>query len=153
MRKAEQVIFAVMTMVSDGQGNVLMQHRVDPGWPGYAFPGGHVEQGESFADTAIREIWEETGIRIAHPVLCGVKHYPLDSGVRYVVLLYRNEGAFSGEVRGSEEGDAMWVPQSQMAALPLADGFAEMYQLFIRDDVSELWYDQTETGQWTTHFQ
>ena len=47
----------------------------------------------------------------------------------------------------------MWVPQSQMAALPLADGFAEMYQLFIRDDVSELWYDQTETGQWTTHFQ
>lgn len=80
MRKAEQVIFAVMTMVSDGQGNVLMQHRADPGWPGYAFPGGHVEQGESFADTAIREIREETGIRIAHPVLCGVKHYPLDSG-------------------------------------------------------------------------
>ena len=31
MRKAEQVIFAVMAMVSDGQGNVLMQHRVDPG--------------------------------------------------------------------------------------------------------------------------
>ena len=82
-----------------------------------------------------------------------MKHYPLASGARYVVLLYRNKGAVSGEVRGSEEGDAMWVPQSQMAALPLADGFAEMYQLFIRDDVSELWYDQNETGQWTTHFQ
>ena len=153
MRKAEQVIFAVMTMVQDGRGNVLMQRRADTGWPGYAFPGGHVEKDESFADTAMRETWEETGVRIAHPVLCGVKHYPLASGALYVVLPYRNEGAFTGEVRGSEEGDALWVPQAQLAALPLAEGFADMYQLFIRDDVSELWYDQTETGQWTPRFQ
>lgn len=45
---AEQAIFTVLVMVSDGSGNLLMEDRNDPGWPGICFPGGHVEPGEAF---------------------------------------------------------------------------------------------------------
>ena len=42
-------------------------------WSGYAFPGGHVENGESFAESVIREIYEETGLTIQNPQLVGIK--------------------------------------------------------------------------------
>ena len=52
---AEQAIFTVLVMVSDGSGNLLMEDRNDPSWPGICFPGGHVEPGEAF--TAAEVFW------------------------------------------------------------------------------------------------
>ena len=59
-----------MCMLSCG-GKVLVQNRVDPLWKGITFPGGHVEPGESFTEAVIREFYEETGLTIDKPVLCG----------------------------------------------------------------------------------
>ena len=42
-------------------------------WSGYAFPGGHVENGEAFTESVIREIYEETGLTIKNPQLVGIK--------------------------------------------------------------------------------
>ncbi len=52
-----------MCMVYDGT-KVLVQDRVSKSWCGLAFPGGHVDKGESFSDAVIREIYEETGLTI-----------------------------------------------------------------------------------------
>jgi 8-oxo-dGTP diphosphatase len=52
------------------QGFGAGPHRSN--WPGVAFPGGHVEKGESFTDTVIREVQEETGLTISSPRLCGI---------------------------------------------------------------------------------
>ena len=40
MAKAEAVKLTNMCMVRDGKGNVLVQERNDPNWPGLTFPGG-----------------------------------------------------------------------------------------------------------------
>ncbi len=40
---------------------LLIRHQNGEHW---AFPKGHVEKGETEADTARREIWEETGLKV-----------------------------------------------------------------------------------------
>lgn len=40
---------------------------------GLTFPGGHIEKGESFVDSVIREVYEETGLTIENPRICGTK--------------------------------------------------------------------------------
>ena len=89
MERSERVILTNMCMVEDGKGKVLVENRRDPSWPGIAFPGGHILPGEAFAASVVREVWEETGLRIEKPKLCGVRQFPTREGIRYMVFLYR----------------------------------------------------------------
>lgn len=59
MSRKEKTIFTNMCMVYDDNGNVLVQNRMNPDWPGITFPGGHVDAGESFTDAVIREVFED----------------------------------------------------------------------------------------------
>ena len=95
MSRAEQAIFTNLCMVYDDAGNILVEDRRDPDWPGICFPGGHVEPGESFVESVIREVWEETGLTIENPKLCGTKQFPTKNGERYVVFFYKTN-RFSG---------------------------------------------------------
>ena len=73
MERTETVILTNMCMICDAKGNVLVEDRVDPGWQGIAFPGGHVEWHEPFTDAIIREVKEETGLTVSDLELCGLK--------------------------------------------------------------------------------
>ena len=140
MARSEQAIFTNMCMVYDHSGNILVQERLDPNWPGLCFPGGHVEPGESFSASVIREVWEETGLVIEHPVLCGVKQFQTIRGnERYVVLLYKTD-RFSGELRSSEEGRVFWIPRDTLRQYTLVDDFEKMLSVFESDQISELFY-------------
>lgn len=145
MHLPEQVIFSNMCMVEDAQGNVVVQERVNPNWPGVVFPGGHVEPGETFTQAVIREIREETGLTIRHPVLCGVKHW-MEHDIRHVVFLYKAKD-FESELHASAEGRVWWMPLSDMPNAPLASSMDDMLQLFLRDDLSELSF-RLEGDQW-----
>ena len=138
MANAELTILTNMCMVRDGD-RVLVQRRNDPNWPGVVFPGGHVEEGESFTDAVIREVYEETGIRIGHPRLCGLKQFWNREGLRYIVFLYRTE-TFTGEVRSSEEGEALWLPLDALKNESLPRGFADMIPVFLSDGTEEMFY-------------
>lgn len=134
MREPEQVIFTNMCMVYDDQGNALVQERVKS-WPGITFPGGHVEPGETFTQAVIREVWEETGLTIRHPRLCGIKHWH-KQGVRNVVLLYKTN-EYEGELIASDEGRVWWMPLADMPQTKLANTMDVMLQVFLNDDLSE----------------
>ena len=139
MGKTETVIFTNMCMIRDREGNVLIQDRVDPDWPGVTFPGGHVEQGESFTDAVIREVFEETGLTVSCLELCGIKDWVWEDGIRYVVLLYKT-GCFSGSVRSSKEGEVRWIPLETMTEQKLAEGMASMLKVFLQKDLSEQFF-------------
>lgn len=62
--RAEVVTLTNMCMIYDDKGNVLVQDKVDETWGGLTFPGGHIEKGESFVDSVIREVYGETGLTI-----------------------------------------------------------------------------------------
>ena len=142
----ERVIFTNMCMISDAQGNVLIQERNDPDWPGATFPGGHVEPGESFLASVKREVWEETGLTVDHLNLCGVKWWLQEDGSRYVVLCYRTSH-FSGTLHDSSEGTVRWVPLASFDRLQLASGMEYMIRLFTEEDTCEHRFDRSQ-GDW-----
>ena len=146
MARSEQAIFTNMCMISDGNGNILVQNRRNPDWPGIAFPGGHVEPGESFTAFVIREVFEETGLTVENPVLCGIKQFPTREGARYVVLFYRAD-RFSGELRSSDEGEVFWIPREELLSYPLVEDFPEMVKVFESEELSEFYYYK-EQNQW-----
>ena len=146
MAREEKAIFTNMCMITDGNGNVLVLDRLKPDWPGIAFPGGHVEPGESFVESVIREVYEETGLSIETPVLCGTKQFQTEKNERYVVLFYKTD-RFSGELRSSGEGEVFWIPRDTLTDYPLSVDFEEMVSIFESDNLCEFYYYQ-EDGQW-----
>ncbi|MBU3811200.1 MAG: 8-oxo-dGTP diphosphatase [Candidatus Niameybacter stercoravium] len=135
----EQAIFTNMCMVYDGQGNILVQNRVKSDWAGITFPGGHVERGESFVESTVREVREETGLNIWNLQLCGVKQFQTNEGARYVVMLYKTN-CFSGQLTASEEGEVYWIKADKLHEYKLAPGFDEMFEVFIKEYMSECYY-------------
>ena len=139
MSRAEPVILTNMCMVSDDKGNVLVQNRKDPNWPGIVFPGGHVEPSESFVDSVIREVREETGITVLNPTLCGIKHFHTREGERYVVFLFKAT-EFEGTLQSSDEGEAMWIPRKELFSQNCVDNLDHLVKIFEDSEISELFY-------------
>lgn len=146
MARSERAIFTNLCMVYDDAGNILVQDRVDPSWPGLCFPGGHIEPGESFVESVIREVWEETGLTIENPILCGTKQFQTKNGERYVVFFYKTN-RFSGNLCSSNEGEVFWIPRKDLAQYTLVDDFMDMVTVFENDDLSEFYYYK-ENDQW-----
>ena len=147
MAREENAIFTNLCMVCDGNGNILVEDRKDPGWPGICFPGGHVEPGEAFTDSVIREVREETGLTIEDPKLCGVKQFMTDSGVRYVVFFYR-AAKYSGTIQSSDEGEVFWLPRNELENRRCVRDFLEMVKVMESETLNEFYYERTD-GDWT----
>ena len=148
MSRQIPVTLTNMCMVYDGD-RVLVQDRVDPDWPGITFPGGHVESGESFSASVIREVFEETGLTIENPRLCGVKEWENQDGSRYIVLFYKTN-QFSGQLKSSEEGKVFWSSIESLSSLKLSLDFQQHLDLFFNEDLSEAFYENTGFG-WKLH--
>ena len=146
MAREEKAVFTNMCMITDGHGNVLVQDKLDPDFRGLTFPGGHVEPGESFVESVIREVREETGLTIEDPVLCGIKQFPTESGARYVVLFFKAT-KFTGEIQSSDEGLVYWLPRSELPKQKLALDMMEMVRVMESENLSEFMYYQ-ENGIW-----
>ena len=144
MDRTERTELTVLCMITRGD-EILLQKRVKKDWKGYTLPGGHVEPGESIVDGVIREMEEETGLRIANPKLCGIKQFPIDGG-RYLVFLFRCQ-EFSGDLVSSEEGKMEWVSRDRLDRLDTVADFAELLRVFDEDTLTEFQY-VVEDGVW-----
>ncbi len=145
MARTEEVILTNMCMIYD-DCKVLVQEKVDDDYCGITFPGGHVEKGESFTDAVIREVLEETGLKISCPQLCGIKDWVKDNGTRYIVLFYKTD-KFEGELISSDEGEVYWLELEEMRDKNLAYGMNQMLDVFLDDNVSE-YFLYKENGEW-----
>ncbi len=144
MRKSEKAIVTVLCMVYDGN-KILLQDRVKKDWRGFTFPGGHVEKEESFVQAAIREIYEETGLKITEPKLCGVKQFQTEEDERYIVLLFKTD-KFQGTLVSSDEGEMRWIDRETLAEYSLVNDFMELLKVFDSDCYNEFMYERKVQG-------
>lgn len=76
----------VRLVVLDSASRVLLLHTRDPTYPElgtwWELPGGGIEPDESYIDTAIRELHEETGISV-RPESVGIPTWRRDASFRY----------------------------------------------------------------------
>lgn len=146
MARTENVTITNMCMVFNGS-KVLVQDKKDEDYSGITFPGGHVEKGESFTDAVIREVFEETGLKISSPKLCGIKDWMREDGTRYMVLFYKTD-KFEGTVTSSDEGEVYWIELEEMKQKKLAYGMDKMLKVFLDENISEYFFYK-ENGKWT----
>lgn len=148
MAREETCILTNMCMIYHGD-HILVQERVNPDWPGITFPGGHVEPGESFVASVIREVKEETGLDISNVQLCGIKQWThVTQSYRYIVFLFKTN-TYSGELKSSDEGKVFWIDKKDLFNYQLANDFDRMFEVFDNDDLVENYY-WAENGQWNT---
>ena len=146
MARNELAIFTTLIMVENEKGQLLVEDRKDPDWPGICFPGGHVEPGEAFTTAAIRETYEETGLTIENPRLVGVKQFQTKRDERYVVFFYKAT-QFTGILTSSDEGEVFWIDRTELQNRTLVTDFMEMLKVFDSPGLNEFYY-YMEDGNW-----
>lgn len=145
MGNSEKAIVTVLGMVYDGD-KILLQNRIKKDWCGFTFPGGHVEKEESFVKAIIREIYEETGLTIREPRLCGVKQFQTDEDERYIVFLFKTD-KFEGTLTSSEEGEMKWIHRDSLKDYTLVEDFMELLKVFDSEGYSEFMYERNKSGK------
>ena len=151
MSRTTPTILTNLCMVEDLEnGKVVLQYRSPERykkWSGYAFPGGHIEEGESLAESVIREVYEETGLTIADPKLVAVKDWEPEEGGRYIVFCYKAT-EFTGQLRSSEEGEVSWVEKDQLEKLDLSYDMLPLLEVMEDPDLSEYYYRKRTDDDW-----
>jgi 8-oxo-dGTP diphosphatase len=88
---------------------VLVIHRTRYG--DVTLPKGKVDPGETLPQTAVREIEEETGLKVALGIPLGISDYPLSNGRDKIVHFWAAEASDEAIARST------FVPNSEVAAL------------------------------------
>ena len=146
MKRITNAILTNMCMVCDGQ-NILVQDTVNSTYTGVTFPGGHIEDGEPLSDAMIREVQEETGLKIRNPVMCGVYDWLYEDGTRYFVFIYKAT-EFSGELLASEEGNVRWIKKNSFLREKLAHGMDKVFEIIEGRQYTECFYNLKEKEEY-----
>lgn len=140
MKKQEKVIFTNICLIYK-KDEILVQERTKKDWPGLTFPGGHVKKEENFIDSVIREVKEETGLTIFHPLLCGIEEYKTNKEDRNVMLYYKTN-KFKGKLKSSDEGKVFWIKRKDIKKYELSLDLLRILKIMDDDKLSELIYEK-----------
>lgn len=134
-----------MVMVQNPETkDVLVQKRVKY-WCGITFPGGHVENGESFYDSAVREVKEETGLTVKNLAYCGCMHWHnTENDDKYIVLFYKTDEYYGELLKTTEEGDVFFTSLESLNSMQLSPNFDRYLTMFLNNEHSEIFCNWNE---------
>ena len=119
------VKLATICYVDNGKEFLLLHRNKKPNdvhagkWIGV---GGKLEKGETPQECAVREILEETGLRVNKPVLKGIITFPdfTPDNDWYTYVFKVTE--FEGDLIDCDEGTLEWVPYEEILSKPTWEG-------------------------------
>jgi 8-oxo-dGTP diphosphatase len=116
----------VGAIVHDADGRLLVIQRGHPPDEGmWSLPRGRVEPGETDDVAVVREVAEETGLRVEAGPLIGSVDRAGPGGVTYDIRDYAAT-VTGGVLRaGDDARAARWVDADELAALPTSTGLVE----------------------------
>jgi 8-oxo-dGTP diphosphatase len=117
----------VGAIVHDAGGRLLVIRRGRPPGEGlWSLPGGRVEPGESDAEALVRELAEETGLRVeAGPLVGRVERPGPGGGLTYDIYDYAATVTGGTLAAGDDASDARWTAPEELRGLPTTDGLLE----------------------------
>ncbi|EOH97938.1 NUDIX domain-containing protein [Enterococcus pallens] len=126
MSRLLAVEVTMMVMIENTKGQILVQDRQKKDWPGWTFPGGHVEENEGARAATIREIKEETGLTI-DPVLMGIAEWNhLAKKERELAFLYTAKTAEEPYAKSN----LFWVNKDDLQTQRLAGTLNNLLPVF-----------------------
>lgn len=142
-----KVVLYTMCLVRDEDKVLLVNRPSKRGFPGWIGPGGKVEFPESLTEGAIREVWEETGLRVKDLVYKGLDEFvDPKQNFRYMVFNYVAT-SYEGELLADPpEGELAWIPIREALNYPMQPWFKRRFPLFFEEGTFEIYeiYDQAE---------
>jgi len=113
-------------VIRDPAGRLLLIRRGhEPSAGLWSLPGGRIEPGETDQQAVVREVLEETGLRVDCGRLLGRAELPGPDGAVFDVGDYLAVVVTDADLAaGDDADDARWVSAAEMEALPLTKGLA-----------------------------
>jgi 8-oxo-dGTP diphosphatase len=121
-----RLVRCVGAVVRGNDGRLLLVRRGQaPSAGTWSLPGGRVEPGESDAEAVIRELHEETGLRVRPGALVGSVRVPAPDGEVYDIHDYAAEVVGGTLAAATDASDARWVAADELTDLPCSPGLVE----------------------------
>ncbi len=137
--KEKLQVMAVVGLIRDDTGKILLQKRVDPNVPDahekWEFPGGKIDFGESPQEALVRECREEIGCTVRAKRLLPVvqsKIWTKKNGKRYHVLVFCFEAHITaGKPRPCDKqvSEVRWFEKENVSKLNTLRGIEELIGL------------------------
>lgn len=116
-------ILAASVIIRDDLGRVLLVLRGrEPAKGRWSVPGGKVEPGESLAEAAVREAYEETGLHVEIGAQLWVVDIPAGEGRVFEVHDFAATVVGGELTPGDDADDARWFSGDEIDLVPLTDG-------------------------------
>jgi ADP-ribose pyrophosphatase YjhB (NUDIX family) len=117
-------------VIIEVEGLIVLIRRKHPP-PGWAIPGGFIDAGEKAQDAAVREAFEETGLRVTLTGLLGVYSDPARDARRHTIsTVYM--GKAEGTPKGADDAAEARLFSERDLPSPLAFDHAQILADYIR---------------------
>jgi len=135
--EANSLVVGGSAVVVDGKGRILLQRRSDSG--NWALPGGAMDIGETFAESVIREVKEETGFDVRVERIVGIYSDPghvfaYDDGeVRQEFNICLAATIVGGELAvSSESTDVRFFPLDEVQGLTMHESIRKRIEDYLQ---------------------
>lgn len=149
MNMIQTMIWTVCVIQKNDE--ILLIDRKHGNFQGFIPPGGKVEHPESIVEGAIREVWEETGLKVDNLVFKGIYEWVNeDKNSRFLIFNYWTD-TFAGELlENPPEGELKWISVNEIENLPMQESVKERMPYFFEKGTFDM-HNYVEDGKQVRH--